>query len=110
MRVAPDDVALPHEFVTTTSYVPASPVPTGLIDRLDEVAPDMLPPLEMFTPPFRHWYTSVAVPFAALALVCVALIREVPLRTTIHRADEVEVTEEGSSGRSYEEVGSRVQG
>jgi EmrB/QacA subfamily drug resistance transporter len=52
----------------------------------------------------------VAVPFAALALVCVALIREVPLRTTIHRADEAEVTDEVSSGKSYEGVGSSVQG
>jgi MFS family permease len=31
----------------------------------------------------------VAAPFAALALVCVLFIREVPLRTTILRADEV---------------------
>jgi hypothetical protein len=30
----------------------------------------------------------VALPFAALALVCVVFIREVPLRTTIERADE----------------------
>jgi MFS family permease len=33
----------------------------------------------------------VALPFAALALVCVLFIREVPLRTTILRADEMEV-------------------
>jgi hypothetical protein len=46
----------------------------------------------------------VALPFAALALVCVLFIREVPLRTTILREDEV-VPEEmpeaemvGSSG------------
>ncbi len=58
----------------------------------------------------------VAVPFAALALVCVVFIREVPLRTTIQRADEVPVvdvvdpvTAEASS-RSYQEVGSRVEG
>ena len=31
----------------------------------------------------------VAVPFAVLALVCVVFIREVPLRTTILRADEL---------------------
>ncbi len=31
----------------------------------------------------------VAVPFAVLALVCVALIREVPLRTTVLREDEL---------------------
>jgi MFS family permease len=31
----------------------------------------------------------VAVPFAALALVCVLFIREVPLRTTILREDEI---------------------
>jgi hypothetical protein len=31
----------------------------------------------------------VALPFAALALVCVLFIREVPLRTTILREDEV---------------------
>ncbi|MFZ2015548.1 MAG: MFS transporter [Nocardioides sp.] len=50
----------------------------------------------------------VALPFAALALVCVVFIKEVPLRTTIHRADEVEVLE--PSDRSYERVGSRVEG
>jgi hypothetical protein len=50
----------------------------------------------------------VALPFAALALVCVVLIKEVPLRTTIHRADEVEVLE--PADRSYEGVGSRVEG
>jgi EmrB/QacA subfamily drug resistance transporter len=33
----------------------------------------------------------VALPFAALALVCVLFIREVPLRTTILRADEMVV-------------------
>jgi EmrB/QacA subfamily drug resistance transporter len=31
----------------------------------------------------------VATPFAALALVCIAFIREVPLRTTVLRADEL---------------------
>ena len=31
----------------------------------------------------------VAVPFAVLALVCVLFIKEVPLRTTILRADEI---------------------
>jgi EmrB/QacA subfamily drug resistance transporter len=31
----------------------------------------------------------VAAPFAVAALVCVLFIREVPLRTTIHRADEI---------------------
>jgi len=31
----------------------------------------------------------VAVPFAVAALVCTLFIREVPLRTTIHRADEI---------------------
>ncbi|NYG57007.1 MDR family MFS transporter [Nocardioides perillae] len=33
---------------------------------------------------------AVAVPFAVLALVCVSLLREVPLRTTVQRADEIE--------------------
>ena len=32
----------------------------------------------------------IAVPFMVVALVCMVLIREVPLRTTVHRADEVE--------------------
>ncbi|MBO0843856.1 MAG: MFS transporter [Nocardioides sp.] len=36
----------------------------------------------------------VAVPFAALALVCVLFIREVPLRTTVLRADEVAARDE----------------
>ena len=38
----------------------------------------------------------VALPFAALALVCVLLIREVPLRTTVLRADEVAAREEAA--------------
>ena len=33
---------------------------------------------------------TVATPIAALALVCVLLIKEVPLRTTVLRADELE--------------------
>jgi len=36
----------------------------------------------------------VALPFAALALVCVLFIREVPLRTTILRADELTAPDE----------------
>jgi EmrB/QacA subfamily drug resistance transporter len=36
----------------------------------------------------------VALPFAALALVCVLFIREVPLRTTVLRADEVAARDE----------------
>ena len=32
----------------------------------------------------------IAVPFAVLALVCVLVIKEVPLRTTVKRADELE--------------------
>jgi EmrB/QacA subfamily drug resistance transporter len=32
----------------------------------------------------------IATPFAALALLCVLAIREVPLRTTVQRADELE--------------------
>ena len=35
----------------------------------------------------------VAVPFAVLAFVCVLLIREVPLRTTVLREDEIEPAE-----------------
>lgn len=31
----------------------------------------------------------IAVPFLLVALVCILLIKEVPLRTTVHRADEV---------------------
>ena len=34
----------------------------------------------------------IAVPFALVALVCILLIRETPLRTTIARADELEGT------------------
>ena len=43
----------------------------------------------------------VAVPFAVLALVCVAFIKEVPLRTTILRADELapESAQEATAGR-----------
>ncbi len=43
----------------------------------------------------------VAVPFAVLALVCVSLIHEVPLRTTILRADEMapEAAPDAAPGR-----------
>ena len=49
----------------------------------------------------------VALPFAAVALVCVLFIREVPLRTTILREDEVAPTE---GAREAEMVGSRAAG
>ena len=41
----------------------------------------------------------VAVPFAVAAFLCVLFIREVPLRTTILRADEIapEATARGST-------------
>src|SRR5262245_6080882 len=57
----------------------------------------------------------VAVPFAALALVCVLFIREVPLRTTIMRADEVPVRDEGERAEHrvagpQVEVAARVTG
>jgi EmrB/QacA subfamily drug resistance transporter len=43
----------------------------------------------------------VAVPFALLALVCVLFIKEVPLRTTILRADELapEAAQKAAAGR-----------
>src|SRR4051794_16021818 len=47
----------------------------------------------------------VALPFAALALVCVIFIREVPLRTTILREDEAAPT---VGVRETEMVGSRA--
>ena len=40
----------------------------------------------------------VAVPFAVLALLCVLGIREVPLRTTLHRADELAPETAAASG------------
>ncbi len=42
----------------------------------------------------------VALPFAVLALVCVLFIREVPLRTTILRADEIAPEATAGLGRS----------
>ena len=44
----------------------------------------------------------VAVPFAVAAFLCVLFIREVPLRTTILRADEIapEATAELDTGRA----------
>src|SRR5262249_48131985 len=39
----------PQRLVTTQSYEPASPAPTGLIVKVVEVAPAMLDPF------FRHW-------------------------------------------------------
>ena len=32
---------------------------------------------------------QLAVPFALIALLCMVLIREAPLRTTVERADEL---------------------
>ena len=49
----------------------------------------------------------VALPFAALALVCVVFIREVPLRTTILREDEAAPA---VGAREAEMVGSRAAG
>ncbi len=53
----------------------------------------------------------IALPFAALALVCVLFIREVPLRTTILREDEM-ARREADSGTAptTEAVESRVAG
>ena len=50
-----DGTGEPHVALTTTSYEPASPVPTGLIVKVAVVAPEILPPSVRFTPPFRHW-------------------------------------------------------
>ena len=51
----------------------------------------------------------VAVPFAVAAFVCVLFIREVPLRTTIHRADEIapEATSQIQGQLDPEQVPSR---
>ena len=46
----------------------------------------------------------VALPFAALALVCVLFIREVPLRTTILRADEVAARDETETESETDET------
>ncbi len=49
----------------------------------------------------------VALPFAALALVCVLFIKEVPLRTTVLRDDELApVTTADSSGLTPADAGS----
>jgi EmrB/QacA subfamily drug resistance transporter len=53
----------------------------------------------------------IALPFAALALVCVLFIREVPLRTTILREDEMGQREPApDEGRRTEMVANRVAG
>jgi len=53
----------------------------------------------------------IALPFAALALVCVLFIREVPLRTTILREDEMAPrTATSTHGHDPEAVQSRVAG
>jgi len=121
------------------SHQVATQVQAGLVAMgrpADTHQSHQIPDLSTLPEPIRALFESafgtatghvflVAVPFAALALLCVALIREVPLRTTIHRADEVEVRaqapggtlearvgetlHEDLSGRSYEGVGSRVE-
>jgi MFS family permease len=50
----------------------------------------------------------VALPFAALALLCAVFIREVPLRTTILREDEVMPSSTTDSGELVDVVGSRA--
>jgi hypothetical protein len=53
----------------------------------------------------------IALPFAALALVCVLFIREVPLRTTILREDEMARRDDApESTPTAEVVTSRVAG
>ena len=42
----------------------------------------------------------LAAPFALVALICMLLIREVPLRTTIERADEIEAARREPVGAS----------
>jgi len=56
---------------------------TGQIPDLDTLSPTLRAMYETsFGDAFGHIF-AVAVPFAVIALVCVALIREVPLRTTV---------------------------
>ena len=61
------------------------------------------PVRELFEPAFGqatgHIFL-VAVPFAVLALVCVLLIQEVPLRTTVLRDDELEPEAAGRGARA----------
>jgi len=45
--------------------------------------------LVLFVPLARRVLDGYAVPFAVAALLCVLFIKEVPLRTTIQREDEV---------------------
>jgi EmrB/QacA subfamily drug resistance transporter len=73
--------------------------------------PDVTSLDEPFRSIFEHAFGEatghlflVAVPFAVLALVCVLFIEEVPLRTTILRADEMapEETADAAAGRRGE--------
>ena len=47
----------------------------------------------------------LAAPFGALAVVAILLIREVPLRTTIERADELEPADEPEDAEEREQAG-----
>lgn len=68
-----------------------------------------IPDLDSLPPVIRDIYESafggaigdvfmVGVPFAVLALVCVLLIKEVPLRTTVLRSDEMGERTEAAAG------------
>jgi predicted MFS family arabinose efflux permease len=76
---------------------------TGATDGTHQTSE--IPVLSALPAPVRALYESafgeatghlflIAAPFAMLALVCVLFIREVPLRTTIQRADEAVMDDE----------------
>ncbi|MDX6358521.1 MAG: hypothetical protein QOH37_1575 [Nocardioidaceae bacterium] len=90
---------LSHQVATTVSSGLAATGATGAGHQTSEI-----PVLSALPAPVRALYESafgeatghlflIAAPFAMLALVCVLFIREVPLRTTIQRVDEAEMSD-----------------
>jgi hypothetical protein len=83
--------------------------PTGeQAGAIPDLATLPAPVREVFSSAFADATGQVflaAAPFALVALVCIAAIREVPLRTTIARADEVAATVPSQPSRAPEAVG-----
>jgi EmrB/QacA subfamily drug resistance transporter len=91
---------LSHQVAATLRSGLAATGATGGTHQTSEI-----PVLSALPAPVRALYESafgeatghlflIAAPFAMLALVCVLFIREVPLRTTIQRADEAVMDDE----------------
>jgi EmrB/QacA subfamily drug resistance transporter len=88
-----------------------APTETHQINQIPDVSTLPAPIRDLYQDAFGeatgHIFL-IALPFAALALVCVLFIREVPLRTTVLRADELSTREEAQEKAQEKVEGERV--